>query len=53
LRLCLSCGYVGCCDQSKNKHATKHFKRSSHPLIKSFEQGESWIWCYIDEEVFE
>ncbi len=49
LRLCLTCGHVGCCDNSKNKHATKHFKNTSHPIIKSYEPGESWIWCYVDE----
>jgi len=49
LRLCLTCGHVGCCDSSKNKHATKHFHRLHHPLIKSNEPGENWIWCYIDE----
>ena len=49
LRLCLSCGHVGCCDSSKNKHATKHFHSSGHPLVRSIEPGESWIWCYVDE----
>ena len=49
LRLCLSCGHVGCCDSSKNKHATKHFKKTQHPLIRSNEPGESWVWCYVDE----
>jgi uncharacterized UBP type Zn finger protein len=49
LRLCLECGHVGCCDSSKNKHATKHFHRSEHPLIRSIEPGEAWIWCYVDE----
>jgi uncharacterized UBP type Zn finger protein len=49
LRLCLECGHVGCCDSSKNKHATKHFHRTKHPIIKSFEPGETWGWCYIDE----
>src|SRR5438270_9576995 len=49
LRLCLECGHVGCCDSSKNKHATKHFHRSKHPLIRSIEPGEAWIWCYVDE----
>ena len=49
LLLCLSCGHVGCCDSSKNKHATKHFKASTHPLIRSIEPGESWMWCYVDE----
>jgi uncharacterized UBP type Zn finger protein len=51
LRLCLDCGHVGCCDSSKNKHATKHFHRTRHPLIRSIEPGERWIWCYVDEVV--
>jgi len=49
LRLCLSCGHVGCCDSSKNKHATKHFRSTKHPLMRSIEPGESWMWCYVDE----
>jgi len=49
LRLCMSCGHVGCCDSSKNRHATKHFRSSQHPLIRSIEPGERWIWCYVDE----
>jgi len=49
LRLCLSCGHVGCCDSSKNKHATKHFKTSNHALMRSIEPGEAWVWCYVDE----
>ena len=49
LRLCLSCGHVGCCDSSKNKHATKHFHSAKHPLIRSIEPGESWVWCYVDQ----
>lgn len=53
LRLCTECGYVGCCDSSKNKHATKHFRATTHPIIKSQEAGESWMWCYIDELLFE
>jgi hypothetical protein len=48
LRLCLSCGHVGCCDSSPNRHATKHFHQSHHPLIRSFEPGENWGWCYVD-----
>ena len=48
LRLCLTCGHVGCCDNSKNKHATKHFHETEHPVIKSFEQGENWKYCYVD-----
>jgi len=53
LRLCLECGHVGCCDDSPNKHATKHFHQTSHPIIKSFERGEDWGWCYVDEIFFE
>jgi len=49
LRLCMICGHVGCCDSSKNKHATKHFHGTSHPLIRSIEPGERWIWCYVDQ----
>jgi len=49
LRLCLECGHVGCCDSSVGKHATKHFHRTNHPIIKSFEPGENWGWCYIDK----
>ena len=51
LRLCMECGHVGCCDSSKNKHATKHFHHTQHPLVRSLEPGESWIWCYADEEI--
>ena len=49
LRMCLSCGNVGCCDSSKNKHATKHFHKTAHPLVRSIEPGERWVWCYVDE----
>jgi uncharacterized UBP type Zn finger protein len=49
LRMCLSCGQVGCCDSSKNKHATKHFHETSHPIVQSVEPGESWAWCYVDK----
>lgn len=49
LRMCLSCGHVGCCDSSKNKHATKHFQATSHPVMKSVQPGEQWGWCYVDE----
>jgi uncharacterized UBP type Zn finger protein len=51
LRLCLTCGHVGCCDSSKNRHATKHFHATKHPLIRSIEPGEKWVWCYIDNVV--
>jgi len=53
LRLCKSCGHVGCCDSSKNKHATKHFHLTGHPVIKSFEPGEEWGYCYVDDAFFE
>ncbi|MGO9843016.1 MAG: UBP-type zinc finger domain-containing protein [Candidatus Acidiferrales bacterium] len=49
LRQCLICGQVGCCDSSKNRHATKHFHALKHPIMKSIEPGESWGWCYVDE----
>jgi uncharacterized UBP type Zn finger protein len=52
LRMCMSCGYVGCCDSSKNKHARAHFEQSNHPIIRSIEPGEDWRWCYIDELYF-
>ncbi|MFL5494749.1 MAG: UBP-type zinc finger domain-containing protein [Gemmatimonadales bacterium] len=49
LRLCLSCGHVGCCDSSPGRHATKHFRSAHHPVIQSFEPGETWGWCYLEE----
>ena len=49
LRLCLTCGHVGCCDSSRNKHATKHFHATGHAVMKSAEPGENWGWCYIDQ----
>lgn len=49
LRECLTCGHVGCCDASKNTHATKHFQATAHPIVQSFEPGEDWRWCYVDE----
>jgi CPA2 family monovalent cation:H+ antiporter-2 len=53
LRVCMSCGHTGCCDSSKNKHATAHFEQSEHPIIKSLEPGEDWGWCYPDERLYE
>ena len=53
LRLCMSCGHVGCCDSSKNKHATKHHRATDHPVIRSFQRGEDWFWCYPDQLLFE
>jgi monovalent cation/hydrogen antiporter len=48
LRLCLECGHVGCCDSSQNKHASAHFHESSHPVVRSYQPGETWVWCYVD-----
>jgi CPA2 family monovalent cation:H+ antiporter-2 len=53
LRMCLTCGKVGCCDDSKNRHATKHFASVGHPLVRSIEPGEDWAWCYEDEAFLE
>ncbi|HEX2053642.1 MAG TPA: UBP-type zinc finger domain-containing protein [Actinomycetota bacterium] len=53
LRLCQSCGHVGCCDNSPGRHATKHARDSRHPIIRSFEPGEEWFWCYPDQLLFE
>lgn len=49
LRLCLTCGHVGCCDSSPGRHARAHFHASGHPIIRSAEPGERWRWCYVDE----
>lgn len=49
LRMCLECGHVGCCDSSKNRHATKHFKAVHHPIVASREPGEDWKYCYVDD----
>jgi signal transduction histidine kinase len=51
LRLCMVCGHVGCCDESKNKHASRHFHTTAHPIIRSLEPGEEWLWCYADQTV--
>lgn len=53
LRECLTCGHVGCCDSSPNKHASAHFHQTGHPIISSAERGETWCWCYIDERALE
>ena len=53
LRLCETCGHVGCCDSSPNRHATKHYEATTHPIIKSFEQGEEWGYCYQDDMFFD
>ena len=49
LRMCTSCGKIGCCDSSPNKHATKHARETEHPVVRSAEPGEDWFWCYVDE----
>jgi uncharacterized UBP type Zn finger protein len=49
LRLCMTCGHVGCCDSSRNRHASKHYRAAGHPIVRSLEQGEEWGWCFIDE----
>ena len=54
LRLCMTCGHVGCCDNSPGRHATAHsLGNADHPLIRSYEPGENWWWCYIDEIAFD
>lgn len=53
LRLCLTCGHVGCCDDSPNRHATAHFRAEGHPVIRSYEPGEDWAYCYLDDLVGE
>lgn len=53
LRLCRICGHVGCCDSSKNRHATKHFHETTHEIIQSFQRGEDWMYCYPDDAFIE
>jgi uncharacterized UBP type Zn finger protein len=53
LRLCLTCGHVGCCDNSRGKHATKHFHRAQHPIVRSYQPGEDWGWCYAHQLLME
>jgi hypothetical protein len=52
LRICLICGHVGCCDASRNRHATQHFHATKHPVVQSLEPDEHWRWCYIDQTFF-
>jgi uncharacterized UBP type Zn finger protein len=52
LRMCETCGKIGCCDNSPNRHATAHFHETAHPIIRSAEPGEDWSWCYVDELAF-
>ena len=52
LRVCRTCGHVGCCDSSPNRHATQHVHEASHPIVTSVEPGENWSYCYVDDEMF-
>jgi uncharacterized UBP type Zn finger protein len=52
LRMCQTCGHIGCCDSSPNQHATAHFEATGHPIVRSAEPGEDWSWCYADEVMF-
>jgi CPA1 family monovalent cation:H+ antiporter len=51
LRMCLTCGHVGCCDSSEKRHADEHFATSRHPVVRSFEPSEAWRWCYLDQQL--
>lgn len=51
LRMCMQCGHVGCCDSSPKRHASAHFSQTSHPVMRSIEEGDDWGWCYIDEGI--
>jgi hypothetical protein len=53
LRRCTQCGHVACCDNSPNRHATAHFRATTHPIVQSYEPGEEWFWCYADELFFQ
>ena len=53
LRMCMTCGHVGCCDSSKNKHASAHASTTGHPVIRSLEPGETWLWCMVDQQMVE
>jgi Zn-finger in ubiquitin-hydrolases and other protein len=53
LRVCQECSHVGCCDSSPRRHATAHYHASAHPLVRSYEPGEEWYWCYVDDVMFE
>lgn len=51
LRICMICGHVGCCDSSKNRHASQHFHKTNHAIARSYEPGEDWMWCYVDQVI--
>jgi hypothetical protein len=52
LRMCQSCGKIGCCDDSPSRHASQHAAETGHPIVRSAEPGEAWSWCYVDEVAF-
>jgi len=52
LRMCQTCGQIGCCDSSPNQHASRHAHEQAHPIARSVEPGEDWSWCYVDELMF-
>jgi uncharacterized UBP type Zn finger protein len=52
LRMCMTCGHIGCCDSSPNRHASKHAGATAHPIVRSAQPGEDWSWCYVDEVAF-
>jgi hypothetical protein len=52
LRMCETCGHIGCCDDSPNRHATAHFHATEHPIMRSAEPGEDWSWCFVDQVAF-
>jgi uncharacterized UBP type Zn finger protein len=53
LRICLTCGHVGCCEDSPHAHALQHFNATGHPMIASLTRGESWGWCYVHRRYFD
>ncbi len=53
LRVCMTCGHIGCCDSSPGRHATAHYHETEHPIVRSVEPGETWGWCYVDEAVIQ
>jgi uncharacterized UBP type Zn finger protein len=53
LRVCMSCGHLGCCNDSPNRHATAHFRSTGYPVIESYEPGEDWWYCYLDDLAFQ
>jgi monovalent cation:H+ antiporter-2, CPA2 family len=53
LRICMVCGHLGCCDNSKNKHARAHYVKTGHPIVRSIQPGEDWAWCYVEDAYLE